>query len=77
MSETAQVIDFQQARARRTARATEPWVSKADVARHLGVSTRTVNRLMQRGLPYRRRFEHSFPRFQLGAVEEWMEGRDG
>ena len=77
MSETAQVIDFQQARARRTARASEPWVDKRTVARHLGVSPRTVNRYMDRGMPFRRRFEHSFPRFQLGAVEEWMEGRDG
>ena len=75
MADVAQVIDFQQARSRRLARASEPWIGKAEVAAHLGVSPRTVNRYMRAGMPYRRRFEHSFPRFQISAVEDWMEGR--
>lgn len=75
MSGLAQVVDFEQARAKRTARKDEPWVDKAAIARHLGCSRRTVSRYMQAGLPFRRRFEHSHPRFQVGAVDEWMEGR--
>lgn len=76
MAEPAQVIDFQQARAKRRARAEEAWVSKQDVARHRGVSTRTINRYMKRGLPFVKKFEHSFPQFQLSAVDEWWEAND-
>jgi transposase len=46
MTETARVIDFQQARARRVARANEPWLSKREIAAHFGVSVRTITRWM-------------------------------
>lgn len=75
MAEQAQLIDLTQARVRRSARASEPWVSKAEICRHLGKSHDTVERWMKRGLPYRKRFEHSFPMFQVSAVDEWLEAR--
>jgi excisionase family DNA binding protein len=75
MTASAQVIDFQQARARRVARANEPWVGKPEIAAHLGVSLRTVERWMaERGLPFRKRFEHGVVRFRVSEVDEWMEG---
>jgi transposase len=73
MTETARVIDFQQARARRVARANEPWLSKREIAAHFGVSVRTITRWMQDGMPYRKRYEQAHPRFQISRCEEWME----
>lgn len=61
--------------AHRAARgAPEAWVRKPDVAAHLGVSLRTVERLMVRGLPCRR-LSRSLVLFRIGEVERWMEER--
>jgi hypothetical protein len=53
----------------------EPWVTKAEIAKHLGVTPRTVNRYMQLGMPYSRRFENSPPRFRISEVDAWMQSR--
>jgi phage terminase Nu1 subunit (DNA packaging protein) len=77
MSELAQVIDFASARAQRTAQRNEPWVSKARVAEHMGVSTRTVTRWMyERSMPFDPGpWRGAHPRFRLSEVEAWRCGR--
>ena len=65
---TARVIDFQAARA---ARQPEPWVSKATVARHFGVTPRTVDRWRKAGMPWMRRYPNSPVKFKLSEVERW------
>lgn len=81
MSELAQVIDFASARAQRQTRLNEPWVSKARVAEHMGVSTRTVTRWMypepgRTPLPFDPGpWQGCHPRFRLSEVEAWRGGR--
>lgn len=82
MSELAQVIDFASARERRQALRTEPWVTKARVAEHFGVSIRTVTRWMYPKEPGRRSLPFDPgpwtgmpPRFKLSEVEAWWSGR--
>ena len=77
MSELAQVIDFASARAQRQTRLNEPWVSKARVAEHMGVSTRTVTRWMyEHAMPFDPGpWEGAHPRFRLSEVEAWRGGR--
>jgi hypothetical protein len=48
----------------------EPWMSKASLARHFGVSTRTVERWVSRGCASRT--IAGMRRFRLSDVEEFL-----
>jgi excisionase family DNA binding protein len=77
MSELAQVFDFGAARERRQARASEPWLNRRQIAAHLGVSVRTVERwCAERGMPSHKRFEHGHVKFRRSEVDDWYTGRD-
>lgn len=79
MSGPVAVIDLSRERARRGL-AIEPWITKQQVARHYGVSTKTVERWMNdpryrrggRQAPHRRVFGGP-AKFQLVQLELWME----
>lgn len=74
MSEPAQVIDFQQARARRTARDNEPWVNKRRIALHFGKSTRTIETWVKtRGMPHRKPFANGHVSFRISECDRWFE----
>jgi phage terminase Nu1 subunit (DNA packaging protein) len=47
----------------------EPWVAEAVVARHLGVSTRTVRRWRKEGMPSK--LFRGSRRFRLSEIEHW------
>lgn len=75
MAELAQVVDLGQARARRQARASEPWVGKREIARHFGKSERTIeNWVRDRGMPSVQRFPNSHRMFRVSECDEWFEG---
>lgn len=68
-----EVVSLQVARARRDrARSDEPWVSKRDIAAFFGVSGRTVERWMRRGLPFDKPFAGGSVRYRLSECEEWF-----
>jgi hypothetical protein len=54
--------------------ARHPW-HKADVARELGVSIRTVSRYMQQGLPYVKPWPECPPGFAPLKVQAWRAAR--
>lgn len=63
-------------RRRAPAAADEPWVSKRKVAEHFGVSTRTIERWMDRGLPHDRPYgDRGHVRFKLGLCDDWAQRR--
>ena len=49
----------------------EPWLDKRELARHLGISVRSVERALADGMPHARIFTRV--RFQVTAVEAWLE----
>jgi excisionase family DNA binding protein len=51
----------------------EPWLSKQQLAAHLGYSTRWVELRVREGLPSRKMGGRR--RFRLSAVEDWLEER--
>ena len=51
----------------------EPWLSKKQVAAHLGFSTRWVELRIRDGLPSK--LIGGQRRFRLSEVEAWIEGR--
>ena len=64
----AQIIDFP------SARTTEPWVRKAEVARHLGMSVRWIeDRMRHDDLPHAH--HGRAVRFRLSEVDRWMASR--
>jgi len=63
----AKVIQFRAAGAAQEAR-----VTKRMVAKHFGVSMRTVERYMRIGLPYEKPFPGGSVRFVLSEVEQWF-----
>ena len=66
------LIDLGAARARRS----EPWVSKREIADHLGVHPKTVERYMREdGLPFEKRYPTSWPRFKRSDVDAWLRRR--
>lgn len=75
----AQVLDLAAARERRVPRATSgvPRVTKAEVAAHFAVSTRTITRWMDRGLPFEKPYEYGAVRFVIVECEAWMRRRRG
>ena len=60
----------------------EPLVTKAELARHLAVSPRTIERWQRHGMPVRRlwtrRRDGRAPvRYRVSEVMAWLEGDDG
>ncbi len=49
------------------------WITKKDLAGHLGMSVSFVNKYMKEGLPFRRRGRSV--RFRVIEVEEWLQRR--
>jgi hypothetical protein len=52
---------------------TEPWLSKKQLAAHLGYSTRWVELRVKDGMPHQRWGGHL--RFQVSEVEPWLNER--
>ena len=52
----------------------EPWCSEAAVARHYGVTTRTVRRWRRAGAPSRR--VEGSRRYRLSEVDRWLSARE-
>jgi excisionase family DNA binding protein len=51
------------------------WLSKAEIAAHFGVSTRTITRWMsERGMPFQRPWRGAHPRFRIADCERWHAG---
>lgn len=71
MSPLAKVISLDVARDRRD----EPWITKAELARHLSLSTRTIERWVVHGLPHSEPFTGSHPRFRRSDCEVWIQQR--
>lgn len=72
---TAQVFSLDQARTRRqhaapTVASDEPWLSKRDLARVLGCSTRWIEYRCAEGMPCER--FGGLVRFQRGVCEDWL-----
>ena len=65
----AQVVSLEQERMVRRGR--EPWCTKQELAAHLGFSVRWVELRVREGMPARRMGQRL--RFQVGAVEAWLE----
>jgi excisionase family DNA binding protein len=61
--------------AERAKRLPEPWKSKREIAEHLGVSIRTVQRWMNEGLPFSKVFERGPAKFRRTEVDQWLKGR--
>jgi hypothetical protein len=68
------VIDLQRFRDRRQRALTEPWRDQRYIAAHFGVTTRTVQNWMRRGLPFSKPFPTGVPRFKVSLCEEWHNG---
>lgn len=68
------VVDLHAARTRRQRRTDEPRVTKKQVAARYGVSEKTVERYMKRGLPHEKPHERGAVRFVMSEVEEWWRG---
>lgn len=52
----------------------EPWISEAAIARHFGVTTRTVRKWRLNGLPSRR--VEGSRRYRLSQVDAWLMARE-
>lgn len=71
----AEVVVLEEFRSRRRSVADEAWVSKRSVAEHFGVSTKTIERWMKRGLPYDKPYaDRGLVRFKLSRCEAWFCG---
>lgn len=68
---SATVIDLQAARAQRAG--VEAWLTKQQLARHLGFSVRWVEYRVLEGMPHAR--IGGRVRFQRSTVEQWLRGR--
>lgn len=62
------VLDFNRAQSRRHG---EQWLSKQQIADHLGFSTRWVEKRVNDGMPHMRMGGRL--RFQVSVVEAWLE----
>jgi excisionase family DNA binding protein len=67
------VLDFTAARAARSG--DEPWLSKKQIAEHLGYSERWVDYRIRDGLPCKRLGNRW--RFRRSEVETWLSDRGG
>lgn len=70
MGELVQLASVQGAR-----RGREQPCTKAQVAAHFRVSTRTISRWMDRGMPFDKPFEGGSVRFRLSECDQWFAGR--
>ena len=60
----------------RPPRFTEPWLTKRQIADHLGVSVSWIERRMRIGLPHHRDpVKRCVVRFRASEIDAWMEGR--
>lgn len=50
----------------------EPWLRADQLAAHFGVTTRTIRRWREAGMPSR--LHHGRRRFRLSAAEAWRRG---
>jgi phage terminase Nu1 subunit (DNA packaging protein) len=58
----------------------EPWRSRVELAEHLGISVRTIDRLVGEGMPCLAVGQAGSPghkRFRVSEVERWLEERGG
>lgn len=67
------IIDLDRARAQRRGTSVAPWTRKRELAQHLGVSQRTIERWMKKGLPHRK---FGCVLFQIPLCEAWLEEQD-
>lgn len=80
-SRQGEVVDLNRERVLRGL-SQDPWVDVKTLARHLGFCDRTIRRWLSEDryliggqrIPHRRVFGGP-PRFQVAAVEAWLEGR--
>lgn len=55
----------------------EPWVTKKQLAKHLGRSTRWIELAQRdRGLPFSKESENAQCMYQLGPVDAWLDARN-
>ena len=52
----------------------ETLLTKAEIARHLGKSTKTVERYMKRGMPYSKPYPNGAVWFRVSEVDAWLGG---
>lgn len=70
MGEVVQLAELRERRGRQ-----EMLATKREVAAHFRVSERTIERWMDRGLPFEKPFENGLVRFRLLACERWFRRR--
>lgn len=70
---TARVFDFATARDRK-AGLSEPWLRKAELAAHFGISTKTVERWDADGHP-RRKVSARLVLYRISDSEDWLAER--
>lgn len=54
--------------------APDRYLTRAELADHLGVSTKTIDRMLREGLPCHR-FGRRLVRLRLAEAEDWLESR--
>ena len=71
---TSNVVQISDRRARRGPQGPQrgPMQTKADVAAHLRVSERTIERWMALGLPFAKPYESGSVRFRASEVDAWF-----
>lgn len=76
MAHLRNVIPIGEARKHRQPRSSPPEAmdTKADVAAHFKVSERTIERWMNRGMPYHKPFEGGSVRFNIAECDAWFRG---
>lgn len=69
------VLDFAAAQERHERLRNEPWVTKADIAKHFACTTRTMERWMNLGMPYSKPYEGGSVRLRKSECDEWFSRR--
>lgn len=69
-----QLVVLEERRERRSRPPLEKRLTKGEVAQLLGVSSRTVENWMRRGMPFEKPFPHGSVRFVGSEVEGWLRG---
>lgn len=70
---SAELLDLDSARARRHHTSIAPWTRKRELAEHLAVSERTLERWMKKGMPHRK---VGCVLFQIPLCEAWLEEQE-
>lgn len=71
VGQLVQLAEFRSTRGR-----IEPLQTKSEIAEHFRVSERTIERWMDRGLPYRKPYEGGSVRFSLAECDAWARRRE-